>query len=103
MKTGVVVHTTFKIHQEDVEKFKSIVGPNMAYAAQVPGCQYYAFAQEVNNESFFHLSEGWQDRASLDAYAASPEFKKALAEVGASVRVLAREATAYTVSAQDQL
>ncbi len=103
MKSGLNIHATFKVDPRDVGKFKQLIGANMLIAAKQPGCQYYAFAQDVIDGSLFHLSEGWSDRAALNAYNASAMFQATLAEVAANVRLEGRDAQLYMVSAQEAI
>ncbi len=103
MKTGLNIHATFQVDLRDVDKFKQIAASNMLLAVKEPGGQYYAFAQDLNDAGLFRLSEGWSDRAALDAYNASPLFKATLAEVAAEVRIDGRDAQLYMVSAQETI
>jgi quinol monooxygenase YgiN len=99
-KVGLVINGTFRIHPDDAAAFAEIVRPHVIETAKSPGCRYYTLAIDVNDETVFHILEGWADRDSFDAHNRSPAFQATLRDVGARVRMLARDATLYTIADQ---
>ena len=51
---------------------------------------YYIASQDVNEAGVFHLSEGWSDKAALDAHTSSADFQAMLAQA-MKLRILSRE------------
>ena len=97
---GFVIVGTFKIHPNDRQIFKDILIPHIEETNTSRGALFYTFAQDVRDDSLFHILEAWADRESLDRHNASPEFLATLQDVGAKVRILARDANIYTVAEQ---
>jgi quinol monooxygenase YgiN len=89
------------VHPEDRQKFIDAVIPDMTAAQKIPGCIFYAFAQDLTDPTAFHLSEGWSDRAAYERHESSETFRSALATVVDTVRILHREGMRYVVDKQD--
>jgi quinol monooxygenase YgiN len=103
IEPAFVVNGTYRIHPEDSEKFAEIVRPHVLRTASEPGCVYYYFAVDVNDQTKFHVNEGWTSRQALDAHNAGDEIKSVLAEVSARIRIVGRNATLFTVAHQEPI
>jgi quinol monooxygenase YgiN len=98
---GIVIVGTFKVHPDDRQAFKEIVVPHIAETSALEGALFYTFAQDVRDDSVFHILEGWTARDNLHAHNASAEFQETLKKVGEKVRILGRDVNIYTVGAQE--
>lgn len=98
---GIVIVGTFKIHPDDKQAFKDLLVPHIAETDANDGALFYTFAQDVRDDSVFHVLEGWSSREDLDAHNRSEHMQATLQQVGASVRVVGRDANIYTVSGQE--
>lgn len=98
LPTQWVVSAYYRVHPEDRQTFISSVIPDMQAAATIPGCIYYAFAQDLTDEDTFHLVEGWATEEAYEAHENSPIFLKALANVVKNVRILDRQGVRYEVA-----
>ena len=45
-----------------------------ASAREQPGCEYYAFAESLDDPGHFVLVQRWSDRAALEEHYRSPAF-----------------------------
>ncbi len=98
---GIVIVGTFKVHPEDRQTFKDIVIPHVEETNAKDGALFYTLAQDIRDDSFFHILEGWTAKRHLDAHNASASFQQTLKEVASKVRMLGRDANIYTVATQD--
>ncbi|GGZ27579.1 putative quinol monooxygenase [Streptomyces olivaceoviridis] len=99
-KTAIVVAAYYRVHPDDRQKFIDAVLPEMQAAQQIPGCIYYAFAQDLADPNTFHLSEGWRDEEAFEAHEKSETFLTALRTVVSTVRILERQGMDYIVAEQ---
>lgn len=97
LATGVTVSAYYRIHPEDRQTFIDAVIPDMIAANKLPGCIYYAFAQDVTDPNTFHLTEGWADEAAYESHENSETFITALTTVVKYVRILDRQGVKYEV------
>ncbi|WP_373962464.1 putative quinol monooxygenase [Kosakonia sacchari] len=74
--------------------------PEMAAARRLPGCIYYAFAQDLADANAYHLVEGWKDEAFHQRYEKATTFLQALATVVKNARILNRLGVRYDVTLQ---
>ncbi|ANI84074.1 putative quinol monooxygenase [Kosakonia oryzae] len=98
--TGIVVSAYYRVHPDDRQTFIDAVVPEMAAARKLPGCIYYAFAQDLADANAFHLLEGWADEAAYEHHENAATFLRALATVVKNVRILHREGVRYDVAQQ---
>lgn len=98
--TGIVVSAYYRVHPYDRQTFIDAVVPEMAAARALPGCIYYAFAQDLADANAFHLVEGWQDEAAYQRHENATTFLQALATVVNNVRILHRQGVRYDVALQ---
>jgi quinol monooxygenase YgiN len=96
--TGIVVSAYYRVHPDDRQVFIDAVKPEMSAAQQIPGCVYYAFAQDLIDQNTFHLTEGWVDRAAYEAHENAETFLSALSTVVEHVRILDRQGVRYDVT-----
>ena len=101
--TNLVIHATYRVHEDDVEAFAGAVRPHIAAHAALPGCIYYAFAPDLLDRQLFHLIEGWADREALEAHILLEDFQEALRVIDRGVRILARDAQVYIVAKQEPI
>lgn len=98
--TGIVVSAYYRVHPADRQIFIDAVVPEMTAAEAMPGCIYYAFAQDLVDPNLFHLVEGWEDEAAYERHEAADTFLAALATVVATVRIVDRQGVRYDIAAQ---
>jgi quinol monooxygenase YgiN len=96
--TAYVVSAYYRVHPEDRQTFIDAVIPDMTAAAQMRGCVYYAFAQDLTDPNLFHLTEGWADEAAYESHENAPTFLTALGTVVRNVRILDRQGVRYEVA-----
>ncbi|NKF23804.1 putative quinol monooxygenase [Solimonas marina] len=92
----------YKLHPEDVVRFREIAAASVAATVGKDGCLYYTIAEDVAEPGVFRLAEGWRDRASLDRHLASADFGKTLAQAGA-LRIIERQAHTSIASGRTSL
>ncbi|QXI31231.1 putative quinol monooxygenase [Pseudomonas vanderleydeniana] len=100
LPTQILVSAYYRVHPDDRQTFIDAVIPEMLAAQKLPGCIYYAFAQDLSNPNTFHLTEGWADEAAYERHEHSETFLHALATVVREVRILDREGIRYDVAKQ---
>lgn len=98
--TQILVSAYYRVHPDDRQTFIDAVIPEMLAAQKLPGCIYYAFAQDLTNPDTFHLTEGWADEQAYERHEHSATFLHALATVVKNVRILSREGIRYDVAKQ---
>lgn len=72
----------------------------MAAARKLPGCIFYAFAQDLADANAYHLVAGWKDEAFHQRDENATTFLQALATVVKNVRILNRLGVRYNVALQ---
>ena len=100
LTTGIVVSAYYRVHPDDRQTFIDAVVPEIAAARKLPGCIYYAFAQDLADANAFHLVEGWADEEAYENHENAATFLQALATVVKNVRILNREGVRYDVAQQ---
>lgn len=100
LDTALVVTAYYRVHPDDRQTFINAVIPEMTAARKMPGCIYYAFAQDLTDADLFHLVEGWADEASYENHEHADTFLTALAAVVKHVRILDRQGVRYEVARQ---
>jgi quinol monooxygenase YgiN len=98
LPTQITVSASYRVHPDDRQTFIDAVVPEMTAARTMPGCIYYAFAQDLTDPDTFHLSEGWADFAAYEAHEQAESFLTALATVVQNVRILHREGVRYDIA-----
>ncbi|WP_287833841.1 putative quinol monooxygenase [Acidiphilium sp.] len=93
---------SYRLAPEDAPAFAEIARRCVALTVVKPGCLYFTIAEDVSVPGLFHLSEGWADRAALDAHLSSADFAAVLAEAG-RLRVLGRTAFVAEASGRRSL
>ena len=81
---------TYRVDPADAAAFASIAAGSVPATVSKMGCLYYIASQDVNEPGVFHLSEGWSDKAALDAHTSSADFQAMLAQA-MKLRILSRE------------
>ena len=100
VSTKVLVSAYYRVHPDDRQTFIDAVIPEMTAAQKMPGCVYYAFAQDLTDPNTFHLLEGWADQDAYEHHEAADSFLHALATVVKNVRILDRQGIRYDVGKQ---
>lgn len=100
LPTGILVSAYYRVHPEDRQIFIDSVIPEMIAAARIPGCIYYAFAQDLTDVNTFHLLEGWADEDAYARHENATSFLTALSHVVNNVRIIDRQGVRYDVSKQ---
>lgn len=102
-KAGYVVHTTYTIHPDDKQIFIDAVKAHISLTREVEGNVYYHFSWDMLDPNTCVLAEGWVDMAAIDKQLQSEVFQAALKGVIDHVRILGRQGTLYTVSAETDI
>jgi quinol monooxygenase YgiN len=100
LPTGILVSAYYRVHPDDRQTFIDAVVPEMIAAQKLPGCIYYAFAQDLTDPNTFHLLEGWADEEAYERHENADTFLAALATVVKNVRILDRQGIRYDVAKQ---
>lgn len=95
LPTQMTVSAYYRVHPDDRQTFIDAVVPEMTAAQKLPGCVYYAFAQDLIDANTFHLTEGWADFDAYEAHENADTFLSALAAVVQNVRILDRQGVRY--------
>jgi quinol monooxygenase YgiN len=95
LATGITVSAYYRVHPDDRPIFIQAVVPEMIAAAKLPGCIYYAFAQDLTDPNTFHLTEGWADEEAYERHENADTFLSALSHVVQNVRILDRQGVRY--------
>lgn len=53
---------------------RELMRATQSRAREQPGCEYYAFAEALDDPGHFVLVQRWSDRAALDRHYRSPAF-----------------------------
>ncbi len=99
---SLLIHATYRLPPDQAETFRSIAARMAAAARARDGGIFLDVARDIADPALFRLSEGWRDRAALDAHLAGTAFQAALEEV-AALTIVASSADLYHVSASDTL
>lgn len=79
----IVISGSMQFHPDDRAPFLEAFGPiQAATRADEPGCLQYAFSADPLDDTTVLIYEHWQDKASLDAHFAHPNFGKARQCIG---------------------
>ncbi len=97
LPTQILVSAYYRVHPDDRNTFIAAVVPEMTAAQKMPGCIYYAFAQDLTDPNTFHLLEGWADQEAYEHHENAASFLSALATVVKNVRILDRQGIRYDV------
>jgi quinol monooxygenase YgiN len=100
IKTEITVSAYYRVHPDDRQAFIDAVIPEMTAAQKMPGCIFYAFAQDLTDPNTFHLTEGWADFAAYDRHENAETFLSALSTVVQTVRILDRQGVRYDIAKQ---
>ncbi|KGO86654.1 monooxygenase [Flavobacterium rivuli WB 3.3-2 = DSM 21788] len=98
--TQILVSAYYRVHPDDRQTFIDAVIPDMTAAVTMPGCIYYAFAQDVRDPNTFHLLEGWADKEAYEYHENADTFLTALSIVVKNVKILDRQGIRYDVAKQ---
>lgn len=98
LPTKVTISAYYRVHPDDRQNFMDAVIPEMAAAQKMPGCIYYAFAQDLIEPNAFHLLEGWADQSAYEYHEEAESFLSALSTVVRTVRIEHREGVRYDVA-----
>ncbi|WP_165501756.1 putative quinol monooxygenase [Pedobacter frigiditerrae] len=98
-----MVHTTYTIHPDDKQIFIDAVKEHILLTREVDGNVYYHFSWDMIDPYTCVLAEGWVDQEVIDKQLTSAVFQKALKAVMDNVRILDRQGTLYTVSAETDI
>ena len=101
-KPVVAVNASYTVHPDDIPAF-SEVARKLAQAGRAsPGCVYFQVAQDVEENSKFHLLEGWTSEAAAGDFNQSESFKELLGKA-MSLRLLDRRGLKLDVSNAEPL
>lgn len=98
-QTTVVFNAYYRVHPEDRQKFIDAVLPHLEFTANLDGCIFYVFAQDLLDPNVIHLSEGWADQAAIERHNDTELFQKALTDVMTGVRILDHQGQRYEIAA----
>ena len=98
----LLVHASYRLAPEDVAAFASLASRMAAAARRRDGCAFLTVAQDLDDPSTFHLSEGWRDQPALDAHGASAEFQAVMTQA-ASLKIVERTVDVYSVTGAKRL
>lgn len=73
-----LIKATYRLHPDDVARFKELAGEMAKAATQRPGNSFLSAAQDVLDPCTFHLIEGWESQTAFDEHIGSPNFQSVL-------------------------
>ncbi len=98
----LVVNATYTVNPGDISAFTEL-SRTLAQAGRASaGCVYFHVAQDVEENSKFHLLEGWVSQAAVDAFNQTESFKELLTKA-MSLRLLDRRGLRLDVSHAEPL
>lgn len=59
---------TIRMPAERLAEARPVMERMISASRAEPGCLAYSYAQDVLDAGLIHVSEGWNDRAALDAH-----------------------------------
>ncbi|WP_217572293.1 putative quinol monooxygenase [Mesorhizobium sp. GbtcB19] len=83
---------TVRLPPDRLEQARLAMKRMISASRAEPGCLHYSYAQDVLDGGLIHVSEGWSDRAALEAHFKSAhiaEWRASWAELGIGDRKLA--------------
>lgn len=98
--TGTTAQVSYTVHPDDLQTFIDAVVPHIATTAQLDGCIYYVWAQDLTDPNTIHLSEAWRDQASMEALHATEEFRAVMRTIRSDVRLVGYQAEGYEIASQ---
>ena len=101
-KPVLSVNATYTLHPDDISAFSEIARKLAQAGRASDGCVYFQVAQDVEQDSKFHLLEGWTSEAAAGAFNQSESFKELLGEA-MSLRILDRQGLRLDVSNAEPL
>ena len=93
----IVVQGVAKVHPEDMPALRVAAAVMVPATRAEPGCNAYAYAEDMLDPGVVHIVEQWRDDAAIAAHFASPHMATFNAALG-KARILALKVTAYTVT-----
>jgi quinol monooxygenase YgiN len=98
----LLVTATFTLDPEKIdEALRAMVIMSQCSEAE-PGCSRYRFGRDLLDENIVHLTEVWEDEASLKAHFVTPH-SSAFSSVLRECLLALPEATRYDVSSSGPL
>ena len=70
----IVIQGHVRVQAADLTGLKELARPLIEATRAEPGCQGYAFAEDVLEPGLVHIAEQWADQASLDAHNKTPHL-----------------------------
>jgi len=64
------------------DEVRELMQATQARMREQPGCDYYTFAEALDDPGHFLVLQQWSDRAALDRHYQSEAFKSYQAEIG---------------------
>jgi quinol monooxygenase YgiN len=86
------------------EEVRELMRATQARAREQPGCEYFAFAETLDDPGHFVVVQQWRDQGTLDAHYASEVFADYESQIGpllvrsSELRIHQVHATARPVS-----
>ncbi|MEO8876857.1 MAG: putative quinol monooxygenase [Polyangiaceae bacterium] len=77
-----VVRVQLKIRENQRERLRAYVTSETAAARSLPGCEEYAFCEDISDPLRVLLYEEWATRSEFEAYKASAIFAASGAALG---------------------
>ena len=96
-KPVLAVNATYTLHLDDIPAFSEICRKLAQTGRASAGCAYFQVAQDVEDNSKFHLLEGWASEAAVGAFNQSEVFRDLLGEA-MKLRILHRSGLRLDVS-----
>lgn len=98
----IVVVGEFRIPLKRRSEAKAAMEKIILASRAEPGCEAYAYAEDVSEPGLFRVSEVWQSRAALTAHFAMPHMKNWQRERG-EFGMSGRQVTAFEVGKAEVL
>lgn len=77
----LVVHGTFRVKPEAIDRLRAALGPVLAATREEEGNVFYDWAQSVEDPGTFYSVEIWRSRQDSDAHMASEHVATGFADV----------------------
>ena len=68
----LIITGTFRVPRASMEAARPVMAAMVEGSRAEAGCLHYSYGEDVLDPGLIHVTEQWQDRATLEAHWASP-------------------------------
>lgn len=71
----LIITGTFRVPRASMEAARPVMAAMVEGSRAEAGCLHYSYGEDVLDPGLIHVTEQWQDRATLEAHWASPHIQ----------------------------